>query len=154
MFGYPAAEILGKDFRCIIPEEYHAYVANLTKVILAEGGGYHSINENLTKDGRRIICEWLNAPMLKLNGEVCGGVSMVLDISDRQRAEAAIQKTSQELETALQELKQAQLQILQNEKMASLGNLVAGLQVLPMKSITPSVFSTAVSKKLKNTSTI
>ncbi len=49
---------------------------------------------------------------------------MVLDISDRQRGEPAIQTKSQELETALQELKQAQLQILQNEKMASLGNLV------------------------------
>jgi PAS domain S-box-containing protein len=127
MFGYSAAEVLGTHFRCIIPEEYHAYVDDVGRAILAERGGSHSINENLTKDGRRIVCEWFNAPMLNLNGEVCGGVSMVLDISDRQRAEAAIQKKSQELEIALQELKQAQLQMVQNEKMASLGNLVAGV---------------------------
>lgn len=127
MFGYSAAEVLGKHFRCIIPKEYHAYVDTVGRAILAERGGSHAINENLTKDGKRIICEWFNAPMLNLNGEVCGGVSMVLDISDRQRAEAAIQKKSQELETALQELKQAQLQMVQSEKMASLGNLVAGV---------------------------
>jgi predicted ATPase/signal transduction histidine kinase len=41
--------------------------------------------------------------------------------------EAAIIQKSQELEQALQELQQAQLQMVQNEKMASLGNLVSGV---------------------------
>ncbi|MBU7583579.1 MAG: AAA family ATPase [Nostoc sp. TH1S01] len=127
LFGYQAAEIIGKHLRTIIPEEYHAYVDDVATSILAETGGSHAINENITKDGQRIVCEWFNAPMLDLDGNVCGGVSMGLDISDRQRAEAAIHKKSQELETALQDLKQAQLQMVQNEKMASLGNLVAGV---------------------------
>ncbi|MBD2301853.1 ATP-binding sensor histidine kinase [Nostoc sp. FACHB-190] len=49
------------------------------------------------------------------------------DISDRKQAEAKIQQKSQELATALQELQQANLQIVQSEKMSALGNLVAGV---------------------------
>ncbi|MBE9161598.1 AAA family ATPase [Tychonema sp. LEGE 06208] len=51
----------------------------------------------------------------------------VLDISDRKRAEAAIIQKSQELEQALQNLQQTQLQMIQSEKMSALGNLVAGV---------------------------
>ncbi|MGB3754817.1 MAG: ATP-binding protein, partial [Rivularia sp. (in: cyanobacteria)] len=127
IFGYQAHEILGEHFRCIIPEEYHAYVDDVATQILAQNGGSHAINENVTKDNRRITCEWFNAPMLNSNGEVCGGVSMTLDISDRKLAESAVIQKSQELENALQELNQAQLQMVQNEKMATLGNLVAGV---------------------------
>ncbi|MCF4968313.1 GAF domain-containing sensor histidine kinase [Nostoc sp. CMAA1605] len=127
VFGYQAAEILGKSLRCIIPEEYHVYVDDVKDKILAQRGGSHAINENLTKDGRRIICEWFNAPMVNSEGEVCGGVSMGVDITDRQQAEAALQQKSQELEQALQNLQQAQLQIIQSEKMSALGNLVAGV---------------------------
>ena len=52
---------------------------------------------------------------------------LVLDISDRKRAEAAIIQKSQELEQALQDLQQTQLQMIQSEKMSALGNLVAGV---------------------------
>ncbi|MDF0556902.1 AAA family ATPase [Kamptonema sp. UHCC 0994] len=52
---------------------------------------------------------------------------MLIDITDRKCAEAAVLQKSQELEQALVELQNAQLQMVQNEKMASLGNLVAGV---------------------------
>ena len=45
----------------------------------------------------------------------------------RIQAEESAQRKSQELEQALQDLQQAQLQIVQNEKMSALGNLVAGV---------------------------
>jgi signal transduction histidine kinase len=53
--------------------------------------------------------------------------SSVEDISDRRAAEMAIQQKSHELGQTLQELQQAQLQMVQSEKMSALGNLVAGV---------------------------
>ncbi|BBD66645.1 multi-sensor signal transduction multi-kinase [Nostoc commune NIES-4072] len=59
---------------------------------------------------------------------------VVIDISEGKLAEAALQESeahlrhkSQDLEEAVQNFQQAQLQMVQNEKMATLGNLVAGV---------------------------
>lgn len=63
---------------------------------------------------------------------------MQQEITERQRAESALQQLTRELETRVQErtaelsealnhLKQAQTQLVQTEKMSSLGQLVAGV---------------------------
>ena len=53
--------------------------------------------------------------------------TIVRDITTQKQTEAAIQQNAQELETALQQLQQTQLQMVQSEKMSSLGQLVAGV---------------------------
>ena len=77
------------------------------------------------KDGR--IVERYSTPLLADSGDYYGRVWFFRDISARKRSEEAIRWKSQELEQMLHELKQAQLQMVQNEKMATLGNLVAGV---------------------------
>ncbi|MGP1385802.1 MAG: trifunctional serine/threonine-protein kinase/ATP-binding protein/sensor histidine kinase [Thainema sp.] len=52
---------------------------------------------------------------------------ILIDISDRKRAEAELQQRTNELEQTLHELSQTQLQIIQSEKMSSLGQMVAGV---------------------------
>ncbi|MFN6562859.1 MAG: AAA family ATPase [Nostoc sp. ChiSLP01] len=52
---------------------------------------------------------------------------VVIDISDRKQSELALQQKSHDLEQALINLQNAQLQIIQSEKMSALGNLVAGV---------------------------
>ncbi|NEQ35528.1 MAG: GAF domain-containing protein [Okeania sp. SIO3I5] len=61
-------------------------------------------------------------------------VSLTIEASDRQLAENALRKSEaqlriqkQELQQTLQELKWAQTQIIQSEKMSSLGQMVAGV---------------------------
>ncbi len=49
------------------------------------------------------------------------------DISDLKRIEAERQQKSEALEKTLRELQQAQIQLIQGEKMSALGNLVAGV---------------------------
>ncbi|MEA5500093.1 AAA family ATPase [Limnoraphis robusta] len=66
-------------------------------------------------------------PLLAEDGSIYEWIGTCTDIDDRKKAEAAVQQKSQELEKALQDLQQAQLQIVQSEKMSALGNLVAGV---------------------------
>jgi PAS domain S-box-containing protein len=66
-------------------------------------------------------------PLKNEQGQVYRIIGTGFDVSDRKRAEAATLQKSQELNQALQDLQNTQLQMVQSEKMASLGNLVAGI---------------------------
>ncbi|MEG3988362.1 AAA family ATPase [Microcoleus sp. S28C3] len=75
------------------------------------------------------IVKWIHAEA-RVEQHADGSVvwdGLLLDISDRKRAEAGIIQKSQELEQALHDLQQTQLQMIQSEKMSALGNLVAGV---------------------------
>src|SRR5579864_8110298 len=50
----------------------------------------HSINENVTKDGRIIACEWFNTPLMDSHGGFMGVISLAQDITERKRAEEAL----------------------------------------------------------------
>ncbi len=60
-------------------------------------------------------------------GNKVGAVVVMRDISERKLAELALQQKSLDLEQALTDLQNAQLQMVQSEKMSALGNLVAGV---------------------------
>ncbi|WP_414576290.1 PAS domain S-box protein [Anabaena sp. CCY 9402-a] len=62
-----------------------------------------------------------------LNGEVEYFSTIVRDMSERKQMEARLRQQAQDLEQTLQELKHTQSQIVQAEKMSSLGQLVAGV---------------------------
>lgn len=127
IFGYTATEMLHQPILRIVPEQYRHNVNDILQSLLDRGVGSYTIEENITKDGRLIISEWIDTPLLDEQGNTIGIYSMVHDITDRKRHELAIKQKSQELEQALQTLQQAQLQIIQSEKMSALGNLVAGV---------------------------
>ncbi|MDZ8093747.1 MAG: AAA family ATPase [Nostoc sp. DedQUE05] len=134
IFGYSKQEALGCGFKFIIPEIIQAEMERVSVEIISQEGGNYSINENMTKDGKIIICAWYNNPLVNADGESIGVASLADDITeqqvalrDRKVAEVQLQQKAQELETALQNLQQAQLQMVQTEKMSALGNLVAGV---------------------------
>ena len=82
-----------------------------------------------TRDGRMVDTSWAN---IRLSDGTIIGIGS--DVTERKRAEEALRalthqerKRALQLEQALNELQQTQAQLVQNEKMASLGQLVAGI---------------------------
>lgn len=60
-------------------------------------------------------------------GLVKSDVRSPTEISDRQEAEILLKQQAEDLENTLRELQRTQSQLVQNEKMSSLGQLVAGV---------------------------
>jgi len=105
LFGYSKAEALGRNGKdLIIPPELQSSIGQLFGELLRAEGGFRSTNENITRDGKRLICDWYNTPIKNSKGEVIAITSLALDISERLRAAVAKQnvlKKSREEQMAL-----------------------------------------------------
>ncbi len=98
---------------------------------------------SLGEHGLWLYCT--GAPLRNVQGQVVGAIATLQDITERKKAEAALQQTHAELEHLVQSrtaelmrrnaelselnarLGEAQAQLLQSEKMASIGQLAAGV---------------------------
>ena len=92
IFGYTTEEMLGKHFDIVIPENVKKQINEILTALLTQRGGSFSVNENVTKDGRTMVCEWYNNSLVAPDGQLIGVASMVLDITERKRAEEEQQK--------------------------------------------------------------
>jgi len=98
MFGYKKEEVLGRHItETILPESARVAVDIVWNSLLTQSGGLHSVNENMTKDGRTILCEWNNTPLVDESGEVVGVNSYVLDITQQKLQEDRLRQ-SQKME--------------------------------------------------------
>ncbi|WP_414545069.1 AAA family ATPase [Nostoc sp. CCY0012] len=124
--GISATQVLGKT-----PQELLAP---------GEGAATHHKYLHCSQTGMPITYEecltfhnqetwWLTtlSPLKDATGRVYRIVGTTINISERKQAEEIATEKSQALATALEDLQQAQLQIVQSEKMSALGNLVAGV---------------------------
>ncbi|MBW4513392.1 MAG: PAS domain S-box protein [Scytonematopsis contorta HA4267-MV1] len=100
IFGYTKDEVRGQTFKLIVPESGRTKIGEIGKAVLANAGGTYNLNENITKDGKIIICEWHNSSLVDADGNVVGVVSMVLDITERKEDEAELQHSKHLLEEA------------------------------------------------------
>ena len=123
--GIPASEVLGKT-----PQDLHgdeAAVIYQNHLRCFQSGIPITYEECLTFNHQKTW--WLTtlSPLKDRTGKVYRIVGTTINISDRKQAESVVTEKSQALGTALEDLQQAQLQIVQSEKMSALGNLVAGV---------------------------
>jgi PAS domain S-box-containing protein len=87
IFGYRKEETLGRHAEFIIHENAKEHVDKVWKDLLAQKGGKRSTNENITRDGNTIHCEWYNTPLVAESGEVLGVASLVQDVTEVKLAE-------------------------------------------------------------------
>ncbi len=96
IFGYPAAEAVGRHASLIVPEPFREHVDRVWQDLMTGRGGVRSTNENSTKDGRKIFCEWYNTPLKDGEGRTIGVASLVEDVTEKKKAEEAL-RDSEEL---------------------------------------------------------
>ncbi len=94
-FGFTAAEVVGKHkFECIVTKDVQPQVEHIYHRLLDGDSHAHITNDNLTKDGRLITCQWTNTPLKDSDGAVVGILSMVQDITAKKKAEAQVRRAS------------------------------------------------------------
>ena len=99
IFGYTREEAIGRHAKdLILPEEVHELVDGIYQNLMNQSDDQHSINKNVTKDGRSIICEWFNTTLVDKDGKAIGVASVCNDITTQKQAEESIRKLSQAIE--------------------------------------------------------
>jgi PAS domain S-box-containing protein len=87
IFGYSKKEMQGKWAHILVEDHAHEQVRNIWHNLINKSGGERSTNRNVTKDGKIILCEWYNTPLIDETGRVIGAASLVEDITERIKAE-------------------------------------------------------------------
>ncbi len=129
LFGHSAAEVTGRNVSMFMPSPYReehddyiaAYLATGKKKII--GIGREVVG--LRKDGSTFPMD-LSVAEARLEGEPIF-LGVVRDITDRKRSEEALQSSNRNLEKALAEMKGMTQQLWQAAKLASVGELAAGI---------------------------
>lgn len=130
IFGFSENEMLNRSpYGMIVEESVRPFLEPLWERMKSGDESAHSVNENKTKGGQTILCEWTNTPMKDLAGNIIGVISMVQDVSKRIAAETELEKHRTQLEKLVSErtsqLKAAQEELLQKGRLAVLGQLTA-----------------------------
>lgn len=87
IFGFTSQEVIGRSAQVIVPVAARAQVEATWRLLTSRQGGTRSINENLTRSGEVITCEWHNVPIQGPDGAVTGVTSFVQDITEKIRSD-------------------------------------------------------------------
>ncbi len=101
MFGWSREEALGRNiFELLVPPALRAAVGDVVRAILAGEVRTNIVNENLTRDGRLILCQWSNALLRGEDGRPVGAMSLALDITRQERTRLELEGAREAAEAA------------------------------------------------------
>ena len=97
IFGWSAGEARGQRGYLLVPAEVHPHLSGVWAKLLEGDETSYSLNENIAKDGRRLLCEWFNTAVRDDAGHVTEVLSMVHDMSAQQKLEAERSHSEEQL---------------------------------------------------------
>jgi PAS domain S-box-containing protein len=100
IFGWEASEVLGKrigDFRWVYEDDVER-VSEVSEE-LQQGVQRFSANRNYSKDGSVVDCHWYNSTLLDERGEFRSILSLVLDVTEQNRTQAALRQSEERYRT-------------------------------------------------------
>jgi PAS domain S-box-containing protein len=121
--GLQDKDVAGKSVLDLVPET----ARNAIRKGLESGNTFRGEFEWPPVGGKERPIDLSVFTIRDADGQVVYSVGMGRDVSERRAAQRAMQTTMEQLRAANAELKNAQTQLVQSEKMASLGLLVAGI---------------------------
>jgi PAS domain S-box-containing protein len=128
--GYERPDLIGKSVLILWRDETEeALRQRLART--AEVGSFTDDRFLHGKEGSRIPVSFSGAPIRDREGEILGFVGLVRDMSERNRLLDALERAKatleQRVEERTRELRRAQAQIFQSEKLSAVGQLAAGI---------------------------
>lgn len=94
IFGYSAEEAIGKNgLDLIVPKNIRPNIKNVSNTLLQQKGSYRNTNENITKSGDIITCNWYNVVLKDAGGNSIGMASLAEDITEKLNSKKLLEKS-------------------------------------------------------------
>ncbi|MBI2435474.1 MAG: response regulator [Candidatus Hydrogenedentes bacterium] len=98
IYGYTAAEIIGQPVFAIVPQDKREELRDVTDRVRRGEVLNDFETERTCKDGRRIHVSLSISPLRDTHGKIVGASTIARDITERVRAQAALQQMNETLE--------------------------------------------------------
>jgi PAS domain S-box-containing protein len=126
--GYARHEVIGKRLiDLFIPLALRSEISGIIEAAVQTGDVRRSVEHPIViRDGSERLVSW-HSQLMKEDRELKMILSFGVDVTEGRRAEMELKKSYADLKLLNQRLEEAQNQLLQSEKMASIGQLAAGV---------------------------
>ena len=94
IFGYTAEEVQGKPNRDLLtPPHLLEEMKRLRETSFIQNDSFRQTNENITKNGEIIICDWYSVTLKDSKNNIIGAACLVDDITERIKARKLLEKS-------------------------------------------------------------